>query len=224
MALPCMRDALRIAVLLSGQGSNFHAIADYATHSAAFNVVGVISDRASAYGLERARSFGIPAIACERANGSRAEHETALSDQLARLSPDLLVLAGYMRVLSPAFVGAWRGRIVNVHPSLLPKYRGLDTYARALAAADTHHGASVHFVTEQLDGGPVIAQHAVAIEAQDTEQTLRAKVQHIEYQLYPRVIDALAHGDVRLHDDRILWRDAPLDAALTLDELTRVHT
>ncbi len=219
-----MRDAFRVVVLLSGHGSNFQAIADYASACAAFDVVGVISDQADAYGLDRARTFKIPAITCERAQGSRTEHESAITAQLAALTPDLLVLAGYMRVLSPEFVRDWHGRMVNVHPSLLPKYRGLDTYARALAAGETRHGASVHFVTEQLDGGPVIAQHSVAIDADETEQTLRAKVQYIEYYMYPRVIDALARGDARLHDDKILWRNAPLSAELTLDELTREHT
>ncbi len=219
-----MHEPARVVVLLSGNGSNFQAMAEYAASGAAFDVVGVVSDQVSAYGLDRARRRNIAALTCQRAHNNRTEHERALTAQLATLKPDLLVLAGYMRILSPEFVRAWHGRMVNVHPSLLPKYRGLDTYARAIAAGEAWHGASVHFVTEQLDGGPVIAQERVAIKRSDTEETLRAKVQDIEYRIYPRVIDALGRGDLRLHEDQVLWQNRPLTTALTLDQLTREHT
>jgi phosphoribosylglycinamide formyltransferase-1 len=206
----------RLVILISGGGSNMVAI----TRACAANaieacVVAVISDVPDAPGLQRARDLGVRAIAVDRrahvAGGhhDRQAFEAALAAQVDAARPDFIILAGFMRVLSPGFVGRHVGRMLNIHPSLLPRYKGLDTHARALAAGDAEHGASVHFVTGELDGGPVIAQYAVPVLEGDTVASLSARVHAGEHILYPMVIQWLASG-------RLRWNDgAPtLDGAL----------
>lgn len=193
---------LPVAVLVSGYGSNLQALLD-ATASgrlqAEFRVV--ISDRTEAYGLERARRAGVRAVSLrpEDFPDRRAWNEaldTLLRDSGARL----VVLAGFMRVLGPGLVQAWRGRMLNVHPSLLPLHRGLHTHRRALEAGDRMHGASIHFVTEELDGGPVILQARIPILPGDDEARLARRVQDREHQVYPQVVHWVAAG-------RLAWRD-----------------
>lgn len=208
----------RVAVMLSGNGSNFAAIADYAAAAGTFDVDHVISDQPGAGGLVKALDRNIAMSVVQRdQHAERIVHDRAIDACLRRVAPDVIALAGYMRILGPDLVQRWRGRMLNVHPSLLPKYPGLHTYRRALEDGATEHGASVHFVTEELDGGPVIAQARTRITADETEQTLRSKVQSMEHTLYPRVIEAVCLGHARLHGDansQVLWHGTPLHQPL----------
>ena len=190
---------LKLAILISGRGSNMLAIvrACLAGTIGARPVI-VISDRTDAAGLAGARELGVPTAAWARDRG--ATFEQMLAATLAAAQPDVIALAGFMRILSAPFVEAYLGRMLNIHPALLPAYRGLHTHRRVLAAGDTEHGASVHFVTAELDGGPVVLQSKVAVAPGDTEATLRARVQATEYIIYPRVLAWFSEG-------RLAWRD-----------------
>lgn len=188
-------DRLRVAVLISGSGTNLQAIIDAQLD---IELVSVLSDRPDAYGLTRARDAGIPAQAIDfAAFAERADYDAALADALTELRPDLVVLAGYMRILPDATVNAWAGRMLNIHPSLLPAYPGLNTYARAIAAGETHHGTTVHYVIPELDAGPPILQYRVEIQPDDTADALQARVQLGEYLIYPRVIGWIAADRLR---------------------------
>ena len=187
----------RLAVLLSGRGSNFEAIADAveAGRIPDAEIVAVISDVAGARGLERARERGLPAFAVERGRfSSRAEHETEIGRILRDAGTDLVCLAGYMRILSPGFVREWPGRILNIHPSLLPKYRGLSPQRRALEAGDVEAGCSVHVVDEGTDTGPVVLQRRVPVEPNDTEETLSARILEQEHEASPEAIVKVLAG------------------------------
>ncbi|MFO0336297.1 MAG: phosphoribosylglycinamide formyltransferase [Pseudomonadota bacterium] len=195
-----MASRLPVAVLLSGRGSNFEALAA-AAPTGGYEIRGVVSDRPAAAGLERARERGVAAHALPPGHyPDRAAHDAALAARIDALEPGLVVLAGYMRILSPPFVARYAGRLLNIHPSLLPKYPGLHTHRRVLEAGDPEHGATVHFVTDQLDGGPPIAQARVPVLAGDTVETLSARVQGAEHRLYPAVVGWFAAG-------RLAWRD-----------------
>ena len=190
---------LRLAILISGAGSNMVAIASAcASGQVAADVQVVISDQPAAAGLERARALGlatqvVDAATFRNARGmDRAAFETALVAAIDGRQADMVILAGFMRVLSAAFVSRYAGRLLNIHPSLLPAYKGLDTHARALAGGDREHGASVHFVTAELDGGPVVLQGRVAVLPDDNAATLSARVHAIEHIIYPQVIGWLA--------------------------------
>ncbi len=186
----------KIAVFISGSGTNMAAIL-YASRlaDAAFEIVLVASNIADAGGLELARLEGIPTFVHSHKGHSRASHDTAMEQAAKQAGAEFLVLAGYMRILSDEFVSRWEGRILNIHPSLLPKYKGLDTFARAIEAGDSHAGASVHVVTPELDAGEVLAQARVAIAAGDTPQSLGARVKLAEHQLYPRAVaDYVSRG------------------------------
>src|SRR5512139_449990 len=165
------RNATRVAVLISGEGSNLQALIDAAqAGQLGATIVTVVSNRAAARGLERARAAGIEALHLGAVRGQeRADYDAALAALLAPRAPDLVVLAGFMRILSPKFVELYQGRMLNLHPSLLPKYPGLDTHRRVLEAGESWHGATVHFVTDQLDGGPPVVQYRLAVLAGDTE-------------------------------------------------------
>ncbi len=181
-------------------------------------VVAVISDRAGAAGLDAARALGIEThLIPWQGPARRTAFEHALEAVLAAATPDLIVLAGFMRILSPQFVAARAGRILNIHPSLLPKYTGLHTHRRVLEAGDREHGASVHFVTEQLDGGPLILQSRLAVTAGDTEESLAARVQATEHMIYPRVIGWLSDGRLAWRQDRPWLDGRPLDEPLVED-------
>ena len=178
----------------------------------------VLSERPGVAGLDTARDMGIETrtVAWPGAT-ERLRFERDLEPALAAARPDLILLAGFMRILSQQFVAARAGRILNIHPSLLPSYRGLHTHRRVLAAGERVHGASVHFVTAELDGGPIILQSRLTVRPEDTEDTLSARVQATEYIIYPRVIGWLADGRLAWHDDRAWLDGKPLDAPVVAD-------
>ena len=179
----------RVAVLISGTGSNMAALL-YASRLPAcpYEVVLVASNNPAAGGLGLAEAEGIATVALPHQGMAKVEHEAAMDAALRGAGAEFVALAGYMRVLSRAFVGRWQGRMLNIHPSLLPAYKGLDTHARALAAGDARAGCSVHVVTPELDDGPVLGQIEVAVLPGDTAATLAARVLIAEHQLYPRVL------------------------------------
>lgn len=197
---------LRIAVLASGRGSNLQAIIDaIASGELDARVVGVFSDRVSASALARARGAGLHAQAVRpRDFAEREAHDQALFDAIAAVQPDLIVCAGYMRLISDRAVRRFEGRMINIHPSLLPKFRGLDTHARALAAGESEHGASVHAVVPALDAGPVLAQARVPVLPGDDPASLSARVLAREHRLLVTCLQLLAAGRVELRPDRIL--------------------
>jgi len=180
----------RIVVLISGSGSNLQAIIDNCQNgSIAGSVVGVISNRPDVFGLERASSSDIAnQVIDHKAYGSREEYDQVLRQAIDTYQPDILVLAGFMRILTPAFVQYYQGKMLNIHPSLLPKYQGLNTHQRAIDAGDDVHGVSVHFVTEELDGGPVILQAKVPIFERDSCDDLAARIHQQEHRIYPLVV------------------------------------
>ncbi len=180
-----MRDPKRVAILISGRGSNMRALIEQAR---GYEVVLIASNKPQAPGLDYARSAGIPTWAWDSQNATREEFDAALSRALRDHRIGTIALAGYMRLLSTTFVEEWRGQIVNIHPSLLPKYRGLDPHARAIAAGDKISGCSVHIVTEEVDAGEVIAQAEVAIEPGDDVAALSQRVLDAEHKLYPQAL------------------------------------
>jgi phosphoribosylglycinamide formyltransferase-1 len=201
---------LPVVVLVSGQGSNLQAILDKSS-DLGVEVRAVISDRAEAAALARAREAGMVAeVIPPESHADRRAYDTALMQAVDRHAPGLVVLAGFMRILGDDFVRHFHGRLINIHPSLLPKYRGLHTHRRALEAHDTTHGCSVHFVTEQLDGGPVIAQAEVPVKKTDDEAALRVRVQACEHVIYPEVIGWYAAGRLRLKDGLVVFDGVPL--------------
>ena len=207
---------LPIAILISGRGTNMRVIAERATAgSLPVDVRVVVSDKSSAEGLQTAAAMKITTRVLEaRQFADRPSYDRALIGLLAQYQPKLIVLAGFMRILTPQFIEAFAGRILNVHPSLLPKYPGLHTHRRALEAGEAVHGVSVHFVTEQLDGGPVVLQAEVPVLPGDTEKTLSARVQQGEHRIYPQAIDWFARGRLLLKEDRAWLDGQPLDAPL----------
>ena len=180
----------RIVVLISGSGTNLQAIIDAcALADYPGCVVGVVSNNIDAYGLTRAKDADIETVALSHKNfESRESYDQTLISKIDQFTPDVIVLAGFMRILTPAFVQHYQGKLLNIHPSLLPKYQGLNTHQRAIDAGDTDHGVSVHFVTEELDGGPVILQAKVPIFDDDTSDDLAARVHEQEHRIYPLVI------------------------------------
>ena len=180
----------KIAVLISGRGSNMLALSDAVRAGVVpdAEIVVVISDRADARGLELAKERGIEALAIERRGRNREEHENEIIAALRERGVDLVCLAGYMRLLSPCFVEAFRGRILNIHPSLLPAFPGLDAQRQALEHGAKVSGCTVHFVDETLDGGPIIAQRTVPVMEADTVETLSARILEQEHQLYPEAV------------------------------------
>jgi phosphoribosylglycinamide formyltransferase-1 len=214
-----MTEALPIAIVISGRGSNMLAIARACAGGRLdAEVQCVIADRLGAAGLAHAAALGLATLMVPyRDFPDRESFEAALATRIDASGARLVVLAGFMRILTPGFTARYAGRLLNVHPSLLPRYPGLHTHARALAAGDREHGASIHFVTGELDGGPVVLQARVPVLAGDTPESLAARVQTQEYRLYPRVIGWIAAGRLRLADGkpeldgRIL--EIPLDLA-----------
>ncbi len=187
----------RVAILLSGGGSNMLALVRSMTEDHPARPVLVLSNDPDAGGLAKARDLGVPTAAVDhRAYGpDRPAFESALQDALAPHAPNLLCLAGFMRILTPGFVGTWAGRMLNIHPSLLPLYPGLHTHARALANGDREHGCTVHEVTEQLDHGPILGRARVPVLPGDSPDTLAARVLAQEHLLYPAVLRRFAAGD-----------------------------
>jgi phosphoribosylglycinamide formyltransferase-1 len=211
---------LPVVVLLSGSGTNFAAIAAAAlSGDLAAEVRGVISDRPAAQGLARARALGIAAEAlAPNGYADRAAYDSALAARIDEYAPELVVLAGYMRILTPAFVARYPGRILNIHPSLLPQLRGLHTHRRAIAAGLAWHGCSVHFVSDELDGGPLVAQARVPVLPGDTEAQLAARVLAREHELYPRVLGWYASGRLRCQDGRAVLDGRGLAQPVMLED------
>lgn len=203
----------RILVVVSGSGSNLQAIIDGCqSGSIPGQVCAVISNNPDVYGLERANIAGIEArVLSHRNYNSREDYDQALAELIDSYSPDLIVLAGFMRILTPEFVGKYIGRLLNIHPSLLPKYTGLHTHQRALENGDTEHGATVHFVTAELDGGPAIIQGAVGIKAEDDETSLATRLQmDIEHKIYPLAVTWCLNGRIELSKDGVYLDGKPL--------------
>ncbi|HEU0195955.1 MAG TPA: phosphoribosylglycinamide formyltransferase [Nevskiaceae bacterium] len=212
----------RLAVLVSGRGRNLQALqAACADGRIAADPVLVISNDASAAALAFAREREIPAIALPHGEfSSRTDFDSALGQNLRRVKPDIVALTGFMRILGSELVAEFTGRMLNIHPSLLPKYPGLHTHRRALAAHDAQHGATVHFVTPELDGGPRVLQGAVAVAADDDEARLAARVlQQVELKIYPQVVAWLARGELSFAQGQALWHSRPLTQPLTLTDL-----
>jgi len=180
-----MREPKRVAILISGRGSNMRALVEKAD---GYEVALIASNKPQAAGLDWARARGLPAWAIDNKEVGKEEFDRRLSEAIDEHGAGTIALAGFMRILSPWFVNEWRGRIINIHPSLLPKYRGLDTHARALAAKDSVGGCSVHVVTEELDAGELLGQAEVRIEQDDTPSTLEQRVLAAEHELYPRIL------------------------------------
>ncbi|QJD57514.1 phosphoribosylglycinamide formyltransferase [Pseudomonas sp. gcc21] len=202
--------ACRIVVLISGSGSNLQALIDKLDRQHG-EIVAVLSNRPDAYGLERARRAGIDTLILNHKDyPDRESFDRAMISSLDALRPDLLILAGFMRILTPEFVNHYHGRLLNIHPSLLPKYKGLHTHKRALEGGDSEHGATVHFVTEELDGGPLVVQARVPVIAGDTPESLAERVQHQEHVLYPLTMNLFASGRLRLIDSRACLDNEPL--------------
>nr|WP_155137527.1 phosphoribosylglycinamide formyltransferase [Alcanivorax sp. VBW004] len=203
-----------MAVLISGSGTNLQAIMDaQKTGTLDAEIAVVFSNRANAAGLERAAQAGIPTASLDhRDYPDREQFDQAMIEVLTPYAPDTVVLAGFMRILSAVFVRHYAGQLINIHPSLLPKYRGLNTHARALEAGDSEHGCSIHFVTEELDGGPLIAQAPIAVHANDTVDSLSKRVQQREHLLYPQVLQWRARDRLELTDNGVLLDGKPLPA------------
>jgi phosphoribosylglycinamide formyltransferase-1 len=207
-----------VVVLASGRGSTFAALLDAQRRGALpIRIRALLSDKPAAPALDIARDAGIDAIAlAPRDFADRAAFDRAVFARAADFHPDLIVLAGYMRVIDAAVVNEWRGRMINIHPSLLPKYPGLHTHARALEAGDRIHGSSVHFVTAQLDGGPVIAQAELPVHPDDTPDTLAARLLPLEHRLLTACVDSMARGRIALGSAGVELDGVPLAAPLRL--------
>jgi phosphoribosylglycinamide formyltransferase-1 len=205
----------RVAVLISGRGSNMMSLIAAARESDyPADIVCVLSNRPEAEGLSKAAAAGIRTGAFDhKSYGSREGFEADLDKALRAVEVDVVACAGFMRLLSPAFVGAWHDRMLNIHPSLLPAFRGLDTHARALAAGVKVTGCTVHIVRPEVDSGPIIAQAAVPVLDGDTEETLSARVLAAEHLLYPHALSLFASGAITVADDRTILRQAAVNQA-----------
>ena len=212
---------LPVVVLISGGGTNLQALIDaQRADDCPYGVSAVVSNRPDAFGLERAARAGIPTETVDHTRfPDRGPFEDALAAAIDRHAPGLVALAGFMRILTPAFVARYRGRLLNIHPSLLPRFRGLHTHRRALEAGERVHGATVHFVTEELDGGPRILQAQVPVHPDDTPEALAARVLAREHRIYPLVVRWFATGRLRLGAGGAELDGATLREPLQLDAL-----
>lgn len=203
---------LPIVVLISGSGSNLQAIIDrIADGSINARICAVISNKADAYGLQRAREANIPTEVIDHSRfNNRVDFDTELTRVINQYKPELIVLAGFMRILTDDFVNHFYGKMINIHPSLLPKYRGLHTHRRALEAGDKEHGLSVHFVSAELDGGPIIIQKSVPVLDDDNEESLALRVLKQEHQAYPQVIQWFAEKRLQLVNNQVIMDNTPI--------------
>jgi phosphoribosylglycinamide formyltransferase-1 len=212
----------RLAVLISGSGTNLQAIIDaIEADRLPASIALVLSNKTSAAGLQKAIRAGIATVTLSHENyPDRDAFDQAMIAELDRFQPDTVVLAGFMRILSPAFVRHYAGRLVNIHPSLLPRHKGLHTHLRALEAGAAEHGCSVHFVSDELDGGPIIARARVPVLANDNQETLSKRVQVREHELYPRVLAWRATGRLTLGSSGVQLDGQPIPAqGFDLDQL-----
>lgn len=231
-----MNQRRKVAILISGRGSNMTALIDAAAErDYPAEIVAVISDNSDAKGLSVATARGIPIHAIPRADfASKAAHEEAIDATLAGSGAEFVALAGFMRLLSPAFAEKWHGRMINIHPSLLPLFRGLNTHQRVLEAGMRVHGCTVHFVTPDMDGGPVIAQAVVPVLIDDNEDRLTARVLKAEHRLYPLALRMIAEGKARMESGRTVFSGftdgangavfapAPQSDTFDLEQLARI--
>jgi phosphoribosylglycinamide formyltransferase-1 len=231
-----MNQRRKVAILISGRGSNMAALIQAAAErDYPAEIAVVISDNADAPGLKLATSRGIASGVVERKGFvSKTDHDEAVDKAIRSFDAEFVALAGYMRLLSRPFVEKWRGRMINIHPSLLPLFRGLEPHKQALAAGVRVHGASVHFVTPETDAGPIIAQAAVPVLVGDSENDLAARVLKAEHQLYPQALKLLVEGKVRIEDDHSIFAPfsdqsaglviapSPVDDVLDLEHLARI--
>lgn len=190
----------RVAVMISGNGSNLQSMIDYFKHHKNVKIVLVVSNKKEAYGVERANKANIP-VAIVESTKERDIDEQRLIKAIDAAQADLVVMAGFMRILTPLFIEHYKNKLLNIHPSLLPKYKGLNTHQRVLADNEKKHGCTVHLVTNELDGGPVIAQAELTIEPNETADQLQQRVHQLEHGLYPRVIESIALGDLKLEKE-----------------------
>ena len=202
----------KLCVLISGNGSNLQAIIDnISAEKLDAEICGVISNRPNAYGLTRAQEAGITAISLDHMqHDSRENYDKALQAEIESLNPDYIVLAGFMRILTPEFVNTFSGKLVNIHPSLLPKYKGLNTHQQAIDNGDEEHGVSVHFVTPELDGGPVIIQSRVPVFEDDTAVDLADRVQEQERRIYPLVLSWFSAGRLKMVNNKAILDEQEL--------------
>jgi phosphoribosylglycinamide formyltransferase-1 len=214
---------LPVVVLISGGGTNLQAIIDAAQDDLPVDIRAVISNQPDAYGLQRAQKAGIPTATLDhRTFNSRESFDQALAALIDKYQPGLVLLAGFMRILTPEFVRHYQGRMLNIHPSLLPRFQGLHTHQRALDASEEEHGASIHFVTEELDGGPVILQARVPVLPDDNADSLAARVLEKEHQIYPLAVRWFAEGRLSLDDaGQVLLDNKPLSAPVDLEQAAR---
>ena len=213
MSNPASETPLPIVVLISGSGSNLQAIIDAIDAGLPAEIRAVFSNEPQAYGLTRAREAGIPAeVIDHRDYDSRTTFDQALMTRIDHYQPGLVVLAGFMRILTEDFVNHYAGRMLNIHPSLLPRYQGLNTHQRVLDAGDDVHGVSIHFVTPELDGGPVILQAEIPVHADDDADRLAERIHQQEHVIYPLVIRWFAEGRLRLQDHTVLLDGKPVES------------
>ena len=212
----------KTAVLISGSGSNLQSFIDQSTSGAIdLDLSVVFSSRPNAHGLTRAQKAGIATACLEHGDyADRESFDRAVAGKLDEWSPDLLILAGFMRILSPWFVQHYEGRVLNIHPALLPAYPGLDTHQRVLAAGDAWHGSTVHFVTDELDGGPRILQGRVAVNPDETADELCARVQSVEHQIYPQAANWFAQGRLEYRDGAAWLDGGQLHEPVVIDQRT----
>ena len=213
--------ALSLVVLISGSGSNLQAIID-SIKSGDLNaeIRAVISNRPNAYGLERARNNNIPAVSLDHTLfESREQFDLQLQQTIDQYQPDIIVLAGYMRILSADIINHFFPRMINIHPSLLPKYQGLNTHQRALDNLDKEHGVSIHIVTPELDAGPVIIQGLFDIESDDDSDSLQHKAHKLEHQMYPLVLKWLSRKQLEFRDGLVVYKQETLNKPLIFNEL-----
>lgn len=212
----------RLAVLLSGNGSNLQALMDDITsYQRQTEIVCVISNNANAYGLQRARTVNIETVVLEHNNfASRDEYDKALKQALDHYQPDLIALAGFMRILTDEFVLHYQGKLINIHPSLLPKYKGLHTHQRVIDAGETEHGASVHFVTPTLDDGPIILQAKVPVLEDDNAESLAQRVHEVEHIIYPMAVNMISEGRIKMMDKQVYLDGNPITQEQQVMQLT----
>lgn len=209
----------KAAVLISGSGTNLQAFIDRAADGRLDVEIGIVfSNRADAYGLQRAKAAGIESVCIPHGDfADREQFDRTLAAELDVYAPDLVILAGFMRILSSWFVERYEGRILNIHPALLPLYPGLDTHQRVIDAGDAQHGSTVHFVTEELDGGPRIVAGRIAVDAGETAVQLRDRIQAVEHEIYPLAAQWFAEGRLEYRDGRALLDGKVLDEPVVID-------